>query len=326
MAVYTLKNLRQMVLAQTDERTDANIARENVDELINHAHESRCLEFADNFLMWDTTETFNTVANQQQYSLHQLFDRPVYFYNRTSKVLMTETPRRAINDQGNILSPDVTGSAKTFALWGHNNVLAQPTSSSTLSLVSSSASDTGTNYEVVIKGLNTSGELVAEKVALTGTTPVSSGNSYTKIFAITKERAFNGQLTVTSNTGAVTIIRLSADEFGRQYRQFWLFERPTSVETIEYRFYRKPSYLVNDYDIPDIPAPYSKLLVFDALLLWGAYNTDTSDKTLTLWKEQQTKWERLLQSYIKEGQSLGAKSRKVREEIDFYDFGPDRAR
>jgi hypothetical protein len=326
MAVYSLKNLRQMVLAQTDERTDENIARDVVNELINHAHEARCLEYADNFLMWDTKETFTTTAGQHQYSLHQLFDRPVYFYNQTSKVLLSETPRRAINDSGAILSPDITGSARNFALWGHNSVLAQPTSASTLSLVSNNAADTGTDYEIVIKGLNTSNELVAEKVALTGTTPVSSSYTYTKIFSIVKERAMTGQLTVTSNSGAVTILRLSSDEFGRQYRQCWIFETPTTSETIEYRFYRKPSYLVNDYDIPDIPAPYSKLLVFDALLLWGAYNTDTSDKSLTLWKEQQTHWERLLQTYVKEGQSLGAKTRKVREETDFYDLGPDRAR
>lgn len=323
MAVYSFKNLRQMVLAHTDERLDENQARDLVNELLNHVHEARCLEYAENFLMWDTVETFSTVVDQQQYSLHQLFDRPVYFYNSTTKTLLKESPKRAVNDQGTLFSADRTGSAKEFALWGHANIKAQPTSASTLSLVSDNALDTGTNYQVVIKGLNTSSELVAERVTLTGTTSVASSNTYTKIFAITKERVFNGQLTVTSNSGAVTTVRLLPDEFGRQYRQFWLFDRPTTSETIQYRFYRKPSYLVNDYDIPDIPAPYSKLLVYDALLLWGGHQTDISDKTLTLWSEQRTQWERLLRQYVKEGQSLGAKSRKVREVSDIHDFGPE---
>jgi hypothetical protein len=320
MAVYTFKNLYQMVLQQTDEKLSIDTSRDIVVDLINSAHELRCTEYPE-FLLWDTKETFPTVTGQQGYSLHQLFDRPLYFYNRNSKDLMIQVPRRDI--QGG-LEDDVTGKARHFSLQGHTNVLGQPASASTLSLVSDSALDTGTDYEIIVKGINTSNELVAEKLALTGTTPVVSTYTYTKILAITKERLMNGQLTVTA--GAVTIIRLLPDEFGRQYQQLWLHQRPTAPETIEYRFYRKPMYLVNDYDIPDIPAPYSKILVYDALLQWGAYNTDTQDKTLHLWKEMQSQWERRLEAYVKEGQSLGAQTRKIRSVAEFSETGMDIAR
>jgi hypothetical protein len=325
MAVYTFKNLYQMVLQQTDEKLDANTARDTVKDLINTAHELRCTEFPE-FLLWDTKETFSTVNAQQGYSLHQLFDKPLYFYNQTSKVRMTQTPRRNIEEEIGGLSADVTGTARHFSLQGHMNVKAQPSSSSTLSLVSDHTSDTGTDYQVIIKGINTSNELVAESVTLTGTTPVTTSNTYSKVLSISKERVMNGQLTVTSNSDTVTILRLLPDEFGRQYQQLWLHQRPTNAEIIEYRFYRKPSYLVNDYDIPDIPAPYSRLLVYDALLQWGAYNTDTQDKTLTLWKEMQMQWEKRLYDYVKEGQSLGAQTRKVRNVAEFSDVGMDIAR
>jgi hypothetical protein len=311
MAVYTFKNLYQQVLQQTDEINDVNIARDVVVNLINTAHELRCAEYPE-LLLWDTPETFSTVVGQQQYSLHQVFDRPLYFYNRTSKTLMIEVPRRNIEVETPSLDSAVTGPAIHFSFWGHNNVKAQPTSASTITLVSDHTSDTGSDYEVAVRGINADGDLVAETVTLSGTTPVATSDTYTKLFQITKEQAFNGQLTATSNSGAVTNLKLRPDEFGRQYNQVWLLERPTTAETIEYRFYRKPDYLVNDYDIPNIPAPYSKLLVYDALLQWGAYNTDTQDKTLTLWKEMQTAWERNLQNYIKEGQSLGAQTRTVR--------------
>jgi hypothetical protein len=325
MAVYNFKNLYQMVLQQTDEKLDDNVARDIVKDLINTAHELRCTEFPE-FLLWDTKETFSTVSGQQGYSLHQLYDKPLYFYNQTSKLRMTQVPRRNIEDEVGGLSADVTGTAKNFSLQGHMNVKAQPSAASTLTLVSDNSADTGTDYQVIIKGINTSNELVAESVTLTGLTPVVSTYTYTKILSITKERVMAGQLTATADSGATTVLRLLPDEFGRQYQQFWLHQRPTSVETIEYRFYRKPDYLVNDYDIPDIPAPYSRLLVYDALLQWGAYNTDTQDKTLTLWKEMQTQWERRLQDYVKEGQSLGAQTRKIRSVAEFSDVGMDIAR
>lgn len=320
MAVYSYKNLWQLVLQHTDEADDTGAARDLAKALVNNAHELRCAEYPE-FVLWDTEETLTTVTGQRQYSLHQLFDRPVYFYNQTSKSLLTQIPRR--NVEGNpFLANDLTGSTQQFSLWGHNNVLNQP-SSSTLSLVSDHTSDTGSNYDVIIKGLNTSGELVAERVTLSGTTPVSSTYTYTKIFSITKERVMNGQLTVTA--GSTTIIRLLPDEFGRQYQQFWTPTAPTSPETITYRFYRKPMYLVNDYDIPDIPSPYSKILVYDALLQWGSYNTDTQDKNLNLWKEMQSQWERRLEAYVKEGQALGAQPRLVRSVSAYNDVGPDTA-
>jgi hypothetical protein len=326
LAVYSFKNLVQQVLAHTDERTDTNIARDLVKDLLNNAHEDRCTQYAENFLLWDTPETFSTVAAQQQYSLHQLFDKPLYFYNRNTKQYLAEVPNRTFANGNFTLDSANAGSARNFVFWGHSPVLAQPTSASVITFVSDSALDTGTDYEVVVKGINTSNELIAEKVALTGLTPVATTNTFTKILAIVKERVLTGTLTATANTGTVTVLRLSGDEFGRQYRQLWLPERPQSPETIEYRFYRKPLYLVNDYDIPDIPAPYSKVLVYDALLQWGSYNSDTRDAALNLWKEQQLKWEKNLQDYCREGQSFGAHAQFVRQSNTHHDYGIDIAR
>ena len=39
-----------------------------------------------------------------------------------------------------------------------------------------------------------------------------------------------------------------------------------------YRFYKRPTVLSHDNDIPDIPYPFSRILVFDALLELYTYN------------------------------------------------------
>jgi hypothetical protein len=79
------------------------------------------------------------------------------------------------------------------------------------------------------------------------------------------------------------------------------------VEVIEYRFYRQPRILVNDYDIPLIPAPHSQILVYDTLIMMSAYLTDSGPQTLKIWEERAAQEQMALyQAYATEGQTLGA--------------------
>ena len=105
---------------------------------------------------------------------------------------------------------------------------------------------------------------------------------------------------------AVTILTLRATEYGRQYRQLELLNTPTAIETLIYKFYRKPSYLDSDNSIPDIPYPFSEVLVYDALLQMGAYNQNISAAAKALWKEEQYRLEQGLLEYDEGPDSLGA--------------------
>lgn len=82
---------------------------------------------------------------------------------------------------------------------------------------------------------------------------------------------------------------------GQQLKLLWL---PTSADTIEYGFYKLPIEMSADTDLPNIPYPYSRVLIFDALLRMMAYNEDIAAAKVQLWSDGQTKWEtRLFETY-----------------------------
>jgi hypothetical protein len=321
--ILTFRNLYEQVAAQNDERTSTDTTRDLCKEYVNAAHTQRCVEYANPFLIWHQEETLSTVADQRVYPLHQLFDRPLYFYNRTSKQWVMETPNRTLSPDEYGFDTSLTGPARNFMFWGHTGVKQQPTGSGTVRVVSTSASDTGSTYQVGVKGMNTSGELVVDVLTMNGTSTVTGAITFAAggILSVAKSRDFNGILTVTGDSGSTTLLALSPQEFGRQYRQIYLLEAPTSAESIGYRFYRKPLFLVNDYDVPDIPAPYAQILVYDALLMWAAYNTDVSEKSIMVWREQQKRWETALNAYCAESQTLNSRSKYVRDTDGQFLFG-----
>jgi hypothetical protein len=168
-----------------------------------------------------------------------------------------------------------------------------------------------TTYAVVVKGETSTGVIAAEVVVLTGQTPVTTTNTYSKVLAITKSGDFNGTLTIT--VGSTEILSLLPWEMGRQYRIIHLYGNITGNKTITYRFYRQPLWLLNDYDIPNIPSPYSQVLVWDTLiLLAGGYLSDVSPQQIEMWNNQKNAWDLSLMSYDMEGQTLQAFPQFVR--------------
>lgn len=312
--ILTYKHLRDQFLRYLDEAGDTGTTLTLAGDLLNQAHQLRCTERNWPFMLWDTAETFSTVAAQQIYPLHQEFARPLYVYNRTTSNYLQEVPNRQLAESGHQWNTD-TGSAQHFVLWGSTQVKTQPSSASVLTIVSSSASDV-TSYTLIVRGVNASGVVVSETFTATGTTPVVGTTSFVKILSVTKSAVWNGRMTMTSNSGAVTNLTLEATEYGRSYPQLFLLASPDAVETIEYRFYRQPYVLTNDYDVPDIPPPYSAILTYDALLLYGAYDTGIASRHHEIWKHQRDRWEQaLIETYL-EGRNLAAKPRFV---LDYQD-------
>jgi hypothetical protein len=306
----TFAQLRTEVLQWLDESaaTSSSSSYLNVGYALKQAHTIRLTEDSWKFMLWPRWESFTTVAGQSSYSLHQEFHRPLIFKNTSRDVTLIETPSRNIENAGIDLIADTN--TDRFQLWGRSPVLAQPTSASVIRIVSSSASDNTAAKAITITGDTASG-VTSESITPNGTTPVSGTTSFTQILGVTKGAEWAGTLTMTSNSAAVTNLTLFPTEYGRSYPQLQYLGTPAAGETVQYRFYRKPRELANDNDLTDIPPPFERVLVFDALLLMGAYDNRLDGGRMALWTGMRNDLDFQLRQSQLEGQSLGAEGRFI---------------
>jgi hypothetical protein len=165
-----------------------------------------------------------------------------------------ESPKRFYRDYP---YPTSTGKPDTFILNGMIWVAAQPTSASTISLVSSAAGDTAVT--VTVRGISGGIDIVEEKT-LNGGTAVATTASFTYLTAITKETSA-GTVTATSNSGAVTNITLPARENFKEYWEVRLNLIPDAAYSIYGGYYRKPWELYYDSDISIIPEIHEETLL-----------------------------------------------------------------
>ena len=304
--VLTFENLREQVLTYLDQAGETGTPKEVVEQTLRRVHNSRLTERKWNFMLWDSLQPITTVVGQKFYSLHQEFFRSDFFYNRSTSRTMKQvhggtllpTSGQIDYDTGQG-SPDWTqqsGSAYSFRLGSVSPVQSQPSSASVLTVSGESAKT------VTVRGETSDGDITSETITVG--TPGSV--QFTKILQVTKGDGWTATMTLTSNSGAVTVLKLRANEMGRQYRQLELINTPTSVESLVYKFYRKPTALDADNVIPDIPSPFSEVLVYDALLQMGAYNSNISAAAKQLWKEEQFRLEAGLIEFDEGPDSLGA--------------------
>lgn len=198
--------------------------------------------------------TFSTTSGVSEYALSALVD--------TSKIINIRdevSPRSFdfMSDQEfRRIEPGPTGSGDgyLYTLRGFSPVQNQPSAASTISLVSTSVADTA--VVVNIQGLNSSSVMVGETVTMTGTTPVSTTNSYVKIMVLSKDRASTGTITGTSNSGAVTNFKIAPKDRASSYPIVFIYNIPDSTDTLTYDFTMKLPDILNDDDISLIPEIY----------------------------------------------------------------------
>lgn len=307
--IYSFKQLQDETLGWLDEVDNNATTRDNVKAALNAAHVDLLTKQDWNFMLWPTPLTFTTVSGTQQYSLHSEFYKPHYFFNRTNKAYMVETNNRQIGPSGVRWNTD-QGPAGKFILRGYSPVAAQPAAAAVVTIVSSSASDSSAK-NVTIQGTDSTGTYrVSETINLNGTTPASGSVTFSNpILGVSISEELVGTLTITC--GATTILTLQPGEVGRSYPQLFLLNNPTVQSVVEYNFYRQPSDLVNDGDVPDIPPPYQQILVWEALISMATYNTDINTTHVRLWTEKRDALFNALATHD-EGNSLDAEPRFVR--------------
>lgn len=210
--------------------------------------------------------TFSTVADQSQYGL------PLY----VKEVLNIEDPTTPqfiygiTARQYDRSYPGTTESGTPTMAYplGVRGAQALPGTTGTVTIVSTSAVDTGSNYQVRLTGFDGDDNLVTELVTLTGTTAVSSENSYSSTLGLERivkspvsGYTISGNLTVADSDGD-TLAVLPVWWTSPEYQ--WIEFHPIPAEAITYTVraeMRKPP-LVNDSDWPEFPDAFHLLLVY----------------------------------------------------------------
>jgi len=297
--VQTFKNLQDKTLRWLDEAGDTDTTLALVKQFLQTAHKRRLTQERWPFMLWDSEETLTIRPGVQTYALHPEFLKPFYFWNATQQDIVAQYDEESIRNTFSDWHND-HGVALQMTLWGRTEVQNQPSSASVIAVTSSSSSADDGKVSVKVRGVTTDG-VTTETIACG-----SSGTlQFTKILKVTKIGTWQGTMTLTANAGTVTVLKLFAAEYGRSYQQtFWL-NIPDATETINYRFYRQPSPLVDDNDLLDIPTPFEDLIVYDALLDFATYNQYDAG-TVQLWMRKQQELELALQQTYGDAKSIDA--------------------
>lgn len=200
---------------------------------------------------WDninTSYTLTTTAGTQDYALPSNFGKEVYVYDQTNLIELSYIDiQELVRDYRGTLSS--VGQSLRYSIL-NKPCINNPTSSSILSIVSSSTADTSQTIRVT--GINSSDIEVSESITLNGTTTATSTNSYKEIRSITKSASTIGYITITSNSGEVTIAILSSISIAYNVKSIRLHLIPSSILTLSIPYSVIPYPLINDYDQPVI--------------------------------------------------------------------------
>lgn len=307
--LYSFKQLQDEVLRNMDEDTNTSTKTLTlVKNSLQQAHLRRVAARDWNFML-SLPKTFSTALNVQTYILPEDFFRPYYFFNQTTKNYVSQVPSRSLGGSGVRWNTDV-GHLTRFVLWGNSPVAAQPLTASKIVCTNALGSDD--TQQVTLVGLNSAGGVIGDVLVLNHTTPATSVFTYASLTSITLSQALNGTITFSTLTGGTSLLTLVGGEVAKVYPTFFALSIPNAIDTIEYRYYRQPKPLVADVDIPDIPPPFQQILVWDALIDIGTYNSDTTDGDLQVWRKNQQDLEDALILADDDQNALEGESRYVR--------------
>lgn len=308
--MLTYSDLKTRVKRLLDEVTSASDnTNALVGEALNASHRRICLSRTWAFMKWPRRETITTVAATRLYALNSSVGRVLDVWNSARHQAVTLVPRRNWEQNGFDLSS--SGVQTPAAILGdYWPVAAQPSSASALKITSSSAADTGSAYTVLIRGIDSTGEIAEETLTASGTATVTGSTSFVHVLNVSKIGTWAG--TMTLKYGTTTMLALLAAQYGKQYQVLEFIEPPSAAEALTYSFLRVPRTMSNDNDFPDIPFPFSEILAYDTLLDMATYNSDINRQHVVLWKDR---FETLLKQLeeAQDGTMIGSQPRFVRD-------------
>lgn len=208
----------------------------------------------------ESNSTITCVASQAIYYVDANIGRIKSMVNTTTEVVMTEESENTMN----LVDParTETGSPERYSLFGKSEVLAQPSSGSKLTVVSSSAADT-TQYVHII-GL-VSGVETAEDKLLNGTTSGDTTATFDAngIIGIRLSATCAGNITISA--GLVTLVTIPVGRLFKIYQPVRLGPIPSGTDSIRCAYIQGPRPMISNYDLPDLPPEFQILVPMGTL-------------------------------------------------------------
>jgi len=210
----------------------------------------------------EVTRTFTTVSGNRAYYIECAHNKIKSLVNETHQNYLSETTEQEIDR----LDPahSYTGTPATYAVTGVYEVTSQPSSAGTVSIVSSSASDTSQTARVRGK---LSGVDVSENLTLNGTTTVTSTQTFDEVHSVRLSTVAAGIITATENAGSTTLVQIPVNKLFMQYQQITLYPEPSAADTMRITTIRGPRQMVEDDDIPDLPEAWHDVVLEFTIML-----------------------------------------------------------
>jgi hypothetical protein len=280
-------DLKTRIKRMLDEAATSAIT-DNLDEIItdivNASHRRTCLLRSWPFLRWPREESFVTIPGIRTYALSSHVAKLLHVWDVQLRSFAPLIPLRNWEMQSIDRSIQMDHSGVIYG--GFWPVKQQPTAATVLTIVSTDSADDNT-CQLIVTGMDQLGDVVTETLAIDvtdGTTPVVGTVQFLSILNVTKTGTWVG--TGTISIGSTVILSLAPTEFARQYPTLEFVETPSSPKTFTYGFMRLPRTLVQDNDIPDIPYPFSELIVYDSLVELATYATTIDPTHVAIWTQR----------------------------------------
>lgn len=254
--IYNLLTLRSEILNGL-KKSDISTSRR--DRWINDAQDDLITEIDPSFL--STNYTVTSTINDRNLLLDLEFMKIQSVMDTTSQITLTPTSEYEIESADE--SVNDTGTPYFYSLEGVRWTKAQPSSASVITIVSDDITDT--SQKVRIHGY-VGGVENTELIALNGTTPAVGTLQFTETRQVMKDLITTGKVTITSNTGLVTLAEIPAYLLAKSYQVLKLWPIPSGANSYSIRGIRKIRPFINTEDISELPEVYHELILIGALM------------------------------------------------------------
>lgn len=178
---------------------------------------------------------------------------------------------------------------QVYRMWGVDWTIEQLKSPSTITISSSSSSDT--SIAVSIFGI-VSGYPDYEIITTNssdGTTSVSGSKIFSSIERTVSNQTRVGRITITGNSGnaTVSVLPVGATTTGALYTKLQIYPLPNKVFPINVLYYKLPYQLVNDGDVPELGEEFSEAIILLATAKMNAEQNKSEDEDfIALYKDE----------------------------------------
>lgn len=177
-----------------------------------------------------------------------------------------------------------------YRMWGEDMSMAQISTASTVSVISSSVSDISVSITIFGKVAGYPDYETITTDSVSGLTSSAGSKSFSSIERIVKRATTVGRITVSANSGNDTLGVLPVGDTtdGILYRKIELYPLPNKVFPIWAQYYKDPYRLVNDNDVHELGSDFDEaLILFSTAKMKAEQNLQTeADRFFKLWQDE----------------------------------------